>query len=141
MSKKRQKKPSLYPCFNAVPSGEYGPSSIKIKTNNPYINGSFNILSGAMGATGSIAYIGSTSGVGAAAGGALALTLSFTQINIGIAQIVDGINGGSNKNLQMSSSLPGYAARQMNSPYAGIIDAGAEVLTGSLSGGNINNSF
>lgn len=132
VSKEGQQQSSQHPYFNAVPSGEYGPSSIKIESNNPYVNGSLNIFSGVIGATESIAYIGGTSGVGAAAGGALALTLSFSQINIGMAQIADGVNGGNNKNLQMSNSLPGYAARQMNSAYANYIDAGSGLLSTQL---------
>lgn len=51
-----------------------------------------------------------------------------------MSQIADGINGGTNQNLQMSNTMPGLMAREVGSPYAGFIDAGAGVLTGSLQG-------
>lgn len=65
------KKSSMHPYFNAVPSGEYGPSSMKLEFDNPYINGSINIAGGVIGAVGSTAYMAGTGGVGVAAGGSL----------------------------------------------------------------------
>ncbi|WP_430612247.1 hypothetical protein [Flavobacterium sp. JP2137] len=41
----------------------------------------------------------------------------------------------------MSSNIPGLVARSVNSPHAGLIDAGAGALTGRLQGGNISNAF
>ncbi len=123
-----------HPYFYATPSGDYGPSSINFESDNPYINGTFNIIGGTMGVLGATAYIVGTEGIGAAAGGSLALTLSIGQVSVGISQIGEEIRGNKNSNLQKSSSITGYIAREVNSPYSGFIDAGSGVLTGSLQG-------
>ncbi|WP_430614121.1 hypothetical protein [Flavobacterium sp. JP2137] len=82
---------STHPCFSATLFGEYGPSSMKFESNNPYVNGAMN------------------STRGAAAGGAIALTMSLGKIGIGIGQIAETASGGNNQNLQLSSNIPGLA--------------------------------
>ena len=42
------------------------------------------------------------------------------------------MQGGNNKALQASGSIPGYRARLLYSPYAEHIDAGANLLTTQL---------
>ena len=98
----------------------------------PYDQGTLNIVSGTLGTVGAATYVIGTDGVGAAFGGATALTLSIGQISLGVSQIGDALQGGNNKALQASGSIPGYGARLLESPYAEHIDAGANLLTTQL---------
>lgn len=85
-----------------------------------------------LGTTGAATYVVGTDGVGAAFGGATALTFSIGQITLGVGQIADAYQGGNDKALQSSNSLPGYGARLLNSPYAEYIDACSSLMTTQL---------
>ena len=100
-----------------------------------------NVIFGAVGAAGSLAYTVETGGIGAAAGGSVALGLSFSEIGLGCAQIADVCTGGKNHNLQESGSLIGYGMREKGIEGADAADAVIQFLPGMLSGGNLKSIY
>lgn len=117
------------PCIECHHSANIGDINLDL---GPYAQGTLNIVSGSFGAAGATTYIIGTDGVGAALGGATALTMSIGQISLGVSQIGDALQGGNNKALQASGSYPGYIARSKENPYAEHIDAAANLLTPQL---------
>ena len=118
---------STIQCHHNVNLGDFNPPEL-----SPYTQGSLNVLSGVLGTIGAATYVVATEGVGAAFGGATALTFSIGQITLGVGQIADAYQGGNDKALQFSNSLPGYGARLLNSPYAEYIDARSSLMTTQL---------
>jgi RHS repeat-associated protein len=89
------------------------------------LGGAGNAVMGLVGVVGSIGYITESAGVGASVGGTLALQLSFAEVGIGIAQIIEAFASNSPKNdfLHKSGSLPGLIAYGTNNKLAPFIDA------------------
>ena len=105
------------------------------------INGTINVISGAIGAAGAAIYIAATDGAGAAFGGAVAFDLCMGQMGIGFAQISDVVTNDqpTDQNLHSKNTLPGLAAGDQNLKSADKIDKAASLVTIPLTGGmNVN---
>jgi hypothetical protein len=107
------------------------------------LQGTGNILFGAVSAAAVGTYVIGTDGAGAALGGGFAFTFALGEIALGIAQLTNGISemagGPSDKSgiLEKSNSLPGVVANATGSEHAEMIDVVGQLVPGMLSGGNL----
>ncbi|MEL6639503.1 MAG: LysM domain-containing protein, partial [Bacteroidota bacterium] len=105
-----------------------------------FIEGFQNTVFGVVGAVASGAYIIGSTGIGMAAGGGLALTLSIGEIGIGVAQMIDALKNDAPANvseaIKSTSTLPGMAVYPFDKEAASIVDAGSQFVVGTLTGGN-----
>ena len=121
-------------------------SPLNVKNDSPngpqlFLNGLSNTALGVVGILGSAGYIGATDGVGAAFGGATALTLSIGEVSIGVSQMADSFRSTPDKILHDYSTVPGLISAKNGSQYAPLIDGVSGWATGSLSGGNVKGTL
>jgi RHS repeat-associated protein len=130
---------------NTIPCNPLSIGGPAFDVNLKLLQGVGNLASGTLGSIGSGAYVIGTDGIGAPLGGAIAFTLSVSKASLGLSQIADSFKSNPNELLHSVNTLPGYISAKNNGKYTPLIDAGADVITGSLSGpyftGNIRDTY
>jgi hypothetical protein len=101
---------------------------------NMALNGTANVVLGAVGFAGSAAVTGT--GVGAV-GGVVGMTLSTGEIGMGIGQIANSFQTNVDTDLQNFNTVPGLGAARSGNPNAAFIDGVAGFAPGMMApGGN-----
>jgi RHS repeat-associated protein len=132
------------PAKPTTPAGKISTDvAIKAKTfsssrTGRVFKGVSNITFGTIGVVGSASYMIGTDGLGAALGGTYAMGMSFSQMAIGTAQIVDAFTNIETKMVKGNNIL-GVISHGMGFEYAKLSDAFGSLTTSFAVGGNIKN--
>ena len=107
------------------------------ESSSNFGTGANNTLFGTVGAFSSAAYMIETGGIGAALGGSTAFTLSLSQFGLGFNQMNESFSSNPDSSIYTVSNVVGYGALTHHSQYTQLLNSGAGLLSGSMSGGNV----